>query len=53
MLHNSVTSRVHAKPLPLKRLASTRAKWKWPLLAHTHTLPAFLKHKGGHWTRRG
>ena len=24
-----------------------RAKWKRPLLAHTHTLPTFLKHKGG------
>lgn len=53
LLHNSVTSRVHAKPLPLKHLASTRAKWKRPLLAHTHTLPTFLKHKGGHWTRWG
>lgn len=43
--HNSVTRGVHAKPLSLKRLASPRAKWKQPLLAHP--LLTFLKHKGG------
>lgn len=40
LLHNSVTSGIRAKPLPLKRLASTQVKWKWPLLAYTH--PAHL-----------